>query len=387
MSLGTRLRGLLSSEGRALGPRVTVALTMAVALLSVITGVANISAQSVVGPFAEIIPRSIQRTAGFTGVLTGFLMIASAFGLRRGLKTAWFSTVALLPLTALQGLLQSSPLSAPLVVLSVLAMPSALYNRRRFSRSLSLSPSQMAAFVAIVGVQVYGTVGAYALREEFTSIETLIDAFYYTLVTAATVGYGDAAPTSQAARLFGMTVVVFGTASFALALGTLLGPLLEARFARALGRMTDRNYDLLEDHVLILGCGELTDAILDEIEEGSEYVVITDNQQQAAKMVDRDVDIVSGDPSDEQPLLDAGIKRARTVLAATNDDGADALAVLTARELNPDVHIVAAATKRENVHKLKRAGADSVISPIALGAQMLVASSFDGDDLEDPTIE
>ncbi|MGM0371488.1 MAG: NAD-binding protein [Halobacteriota archaeon] len=381
MSLSHRLRNRLSVDPDSLAPRVTVGLTIAVALLSIVTGVANISAQSVVGPLAEFIPVGVQRTAGFTGVLTGFLMLASALGLRRGLRVAWFSTIALLPLTAVQGLLQSSPLSLPLVVLSVLSLPGVVYNRSRFTRSLSLSTSQLAALFAIVGVQVYGTVGTYALREEFASVETLVDAFYYTLVTASTVGYGDATPLTQVARLFGMSVVVFGTASFALALGTLLGPLLEARFARALGRMTDRNYDLLENHVLILGWGELTEAILEEIEPGETYVLVTEETDRVARLADRDIEVLMGNPSDEAPLRSAGIEHARTVLVATNDDGDDALAVLTARELNPDVRIVAAATNRENVPKLRRAGADSVISPIALGARMLVDASF-GDRAE-----
>lgn len=377
MSPDNRLRDLLFLDRSTLAPQITVALTMAVAVLSIVTGVLNISAQTVVGPLAEFIPPMIQRTAGFTGVLTGFLMISGALGLQRGLRVAWVMTLALLPLTALQGLLQTSPLSAPLVILSIVALPSVVYNQDRFTRSLSLSHSQQAALLAIIGVLVYGTVGTYALRAEFAAVETLVDAFYFTLVTASTVGYGDAVATTQGARLFGMSVVVFGTASFALALGTLLGPLLEARFARALGRMTDRNYDLLEDHVLILGWGELTEAVLDEIGTGAEFVVVAEDQDRVARLNERDVEVLAGNPSDEAPLLSAGIEHARTVLVATNNDGDDALAVLTARELNPDVRIVAAATNRENVRKLERAGADSVISPTALGARMLVESSFE----------
>jgi len=372
-----RLKDVLAFERGSLAPRFTVWIVMAVAVLSIATGLANISAQSVVGPLAEFIPVGIQRTAGFTGVFTGFLMLTSALGLRRGLHSAWLLTVALLPLTALQGLLQSSPLSAPLVLLSVLALPNVLYTRDRFSRHLSLSTSQQAAFVAIVGVLIYGTVGAYALREDFGGVTTMVDALYYTLVTASTVGYGDAVATSQGARLFSMSVVVLGAASFALALGTLLGPLLEARFAKALGRMSDRNYELREDHVLILGWGELTAAILEELSADADFVLVTDDQERIPVLSDQGIDVLSGNPSDEAPLRAAGIEHAKTVLVATEDDGEDALAVLTARELNPDVRIVAAATNRENVHKLERAGADSVISPIALGAKMLVESSFE----------
>jgi voltage-gated potassium channel len=141
--------------------------------------------------------------------------------------------------------------------------------------------------------------------------------------------------------------------------------------------MSDRNYELREDHVLILGWGELTAAILEELSADADFVLVTDDQERIPVLSDQGIDVLSGNPSDEAPLRAAGIEHAKTVLVATEDDGEDALAVLTARELNPDVRIVAAATNRENVHKLERAGADSVISPIALGAKMLVESSFE----------
>lgn len=356
--------------------RVTVALVMAVALLSLITGIANIGSQTVLGPLAAFVPPPIQRTAGFTGALTGFLMMTSALGLRRGLRVAWTSTIVLLPVTAVQGLVQSSPLSLPLIGLSLLAIPNVLAHRDRFDRELSLSPAQLASLAAIVGAQVYGTVGAYALRDEFTNVQTLVDAFYYTLVTASTVGYGDATPTSQTARLFGMSVVVVGTASFAIALGTLLGPAIEARFTRALGRMTRTQLELLEDHILLLGSGALTDAILEELDEDVPLVMITPDADRTRELTDRGVDVLRGDPADEVTLQRAGLAEARAVIVASDDDAADALTVLTARHLRPDVHVAAAATNRENIDKLRRAGADAVISPSVLGGHLAARSAL-----------
>ena len=360
--------------------RVTVGLVMAVALLSLVTGIANIGSQTVFGPLAVYVPPAVQRTAGFTGALTGFLMMASALGLRRGLRVAWTSTVVLLPVTAVQGLVQSSPLSLPLVVLSVLAVPNLIAHRRRFDRELSLSTAQLSALVAIVGAQVYGTVGAYALRENFTSIQTPVDAFYYTLVTASTVGYGDAAPTSQTARLFGMSVVVVGTASFAIALGTLLGPAIEARFTRALGRMTRTQLELLEDHVIVLGAGALTDAILEELEKATPYVLVTADPDWARELTDRGIDVLRGDPADEDTLRRAGLAEARAVIVASDDDATDALAVLTARHLRPEIHLAAAATNLENTEKLRRAGADAVISPAVLGGHLAARSALGHDE-------
>jgi voltage-gated potassium channel len=374
--------------GAGLGARLTVALTLAVGALSLVTGVANIGAQTLTlppafGPLAGAIPPEVQRGAGFTGALTGFLMLGGALGLRRGLRVAWQMTVVLLPVTAVQGVVQSSPLSIPLVVLSVLALPSVLVHRSRFDRSVSLSATQLAAAAAIVGAQVYGTVGTYALRTEFNGVDTPVDAFYFTLVTASTVGYGDVSPVpaSEMARLFTMSVVVVGVASFGLVLGTLLGPALEARFASALGRMTRTQLELLEDHILVLGYGDLTEPILEEL-TGTEFLVITDDQNRVAELGERDVDALWADPSDEEDLLRANVDAARAIVVATNDDAEDALAVLTARQLNPDVTIVAAATNRENVAKLRRAGADTVISPATIGGHLLVQSALGAEGME-----
>ncbi|MFB6307717.1 MAG: NAD-binding protein, partial [Haloarculaceae archaeon] len=214
---------------------------------------------------------------------------------------------------------------------------------------------------------------------------TVTDALYFAIVTSSTVGYGDAAPMpqSQSARLFTMSVVVLGTASFALALGTVLGPAIQSRISKALGTMTDTHLELLEDHVLVLGYGDLTEPILEELQGAVEFVVITPDPDKAAILQQRDIEVLTADPSDEDPLERAGLADAQAVVAATNDDARDALSILTANQLNPDIRIVAAATDRENVEKLRRAGADTVISPAAIGGHLIVQSALGQAGMED----
>ncbi|MHB9287788.1 NAD-binding protein [Halobacteriales archaeon Cl-PHB] len=367
---------------RIFGTHVAVLLVTATALLSLATGIANITVSVPAGPLARYVPTAVQQAAGFTGTITGFLLLFNASGLRRGYRVAWYATLVLLPVTAAQGLVQSSPLSLPLVVLSVVSLPSILVTYGRFDRELSFSTTQLGATVALVGTLVYGTAGTYALREEFTNVDSLIDGLYYTIVTASTVGYGDLTATTDYGRLFALSLVVLGTVSFALALGSVLGPALEARFSRALGTMTDTQYDLLEDHIVVLGYGDLTEPLVEEL-HGTEFVVVTPDASQAQFLRNHDVDVYTGDPSDDEPLGEVAIEHARAVIAATNDDAADALAILTARELNPDVKIVAAATLRENVDKLRRAGADTVISPAAIGGRLLVRSALGTEEVEE----
>jgi voltage-gated potassium channel len=372
-----------ASRRQVLGTRAAILLAIVAALLSLATGIANISVQQTTGPLAPYIPTTIQQTAGFTGALTGFLMLTSAWALRRGYRVGWYATVALLPITGLQGLIQGSIFSLPLVALSVLSLPTVLLNYRRFDRELSLSTGQVAATAALVGTLVYGTAGTYALREEFEQVSTLTDALYFTIVTASTVGFGDVTAQTAQARLFVISLVVLGTASFALALGSVLGPAIQARFSRALGTMTTQELDLLENHVIVLGYGDLTEPLVEELHDnGTRFVVVTPDSTKATMLREHGIDVLVADPSDDEPLHEVGIEHARAVIAATNDDAEDAFAVLTARELNPDVRIVAAATVRENVQKLRRAGADTVLSPAAIGGRLLVRSALGESDIE-----
>ncbi|MGB9987539.1 NAD-binding protein [Salarchaeum japonicum] len=371
---------VVSRDSVATG-RIAVGLTMLVAVLSVVTGVVEISQPGQFGPLAPYLPESVKQAAGFTGALTGFLMVFSALGMRRGLRAAWYSTAVLLPFTAVQGVVQTSIYSTPLIALSLLALPVVLLTRERFDRALSLSTTQLSAGIALTGIQIYGTVGAYALREHFPAIDTVLDAFWFTLVTSSTVGYGDITPTTQTGRLFGLSVLVLGTASFAIALGALLGPAIEARFANALGRMTQSQLEALDNHVIVAGYGDLTEPLIVELREtGTPFVVVTPNASVSDKLPDETV--LVADPSDEAVLDRAGIDHARAVVAATNNDGEDALVVLTARQMNADVRIVAAATEKENEPKLRRAGADAVISPAVIGGHLLLRSAFGDDDSE-----
>ena len=365
-----------------LGARATIVLPVLVAVLSFATGVLNISAVTVQGPLAAYIPPAVQRTAGFTGALTGFSLLLSVVGLRRRLRVAWYLTVVLLPISAVQGLVQSSTFSFPLVILSLISLPTMLLNRHRFNREMDLTTAQIAAGAALIGAQVYGTVGTYALREEFGNVSTLTDAFYYSIVTASTVGYGDLTPKTQQAKLFAMTVVVIGTASFAIALGSLLGPAIEQRLSEALGKMTDAQLDLFENHVLVLGYGDMTEPILEEFAGTVDFIVVTEDPEIASRLQQRDIPVLTADPSDEEPLLRAGIADARAVVVATSNDAQDALAILTAHNLNPDVNIVAAAAERENIEKLRRAGADTVISPMVIGGHLLVQSALGQPGIE-----
>ncbi|MDS0294422.1 NAD-binding protein [Halogeometricum luteum] len=369
------------------GARASMVLTLLVGVLSVATGIANIGVSPDVADFVLFgvtFPGYVQQVAAFTGTLTGFVLLVAAFGLRRRLRAAWYATMLLFPITAAQGALQSTQLSLPLIGLSAVAFAVVGLNFDAYDREVELTTTQMAALAAIAGAQAYGTVGTFALRDQhFPTVETLLDAFYFSLVTGSTVGYGDVTSPTAVGKLFTLSLILVTVSSFAAVLGVVFTPLIEARLSKALGRMTEEQLDLLENHVLVLGYGDLTEPILEELTAKADVLILTEDEERTRRLTERGYTVLTADPSDEDSQHRGRVESARAVVVATNNDAEDALGILTARQLNPDVTIVAAASQRENVNKLKRAGADTVISPATLGAHFLAESALGGEGVEE----
>ncbi len=162
--------------------------------------------------------------------------------------------------------------------------------------------------------------------------------------------------------------------------------------AAAFGNMTASELKLLEDHVLVLGYGDITESLLEELDDRADVVVVTPDSEVASKLSDDDVNVLTDDPTDEDVLLDARIDAARGVVIATRDDARDVLSVLAAREANPDIRIVAAANRAKHADKLERVGADEVLSPMSIAGRLLgqsVLGESTADELfgEDPEPE
>jgi voltage-gated potassium channel len=369
------------------GAKTTVLATGAVGILAFITGLSHLSQGTLVfdGPLAVVVPPGRTGLVKFSGVLLGFLLGAIAAGMQRGYRLAWWGAVVALPVAMFLPLVTAEATDVLLFVSALGTLPLVVRNRAQFDRQLDLSPFQIAALSTLAAVQVYGTIGAYVLREDYTGIETWTDAFYYIVVTGTTVGYGDATPTSQDAKLFTLSVLVVGTAAFGAAFGSFIVPALETRLTAAFGTMTASELTLLEDHVVVLGSGDLTGPLLDEL-DGEDVVVITLDTEAAAELRDRDVSVLTDDPTDTEALLDARVDAARGVVAATDDDAENTLAIIAARQANPDVRIVAAATDQRHVDKLEGVGADAVVSPAVIGGRLLGRSVVGEADplLSDP---
>ena len=354
------------------GAKPTVLLVGLITILSFVTGLSNLSQATLTldGPLAGVVPAA-GLYARFAGVLFAFLLGVLAVLLQRRKRLAWYGVVVVLPLLGLLPLTTLQTTDIPLLVLVAVTEPLLVWNRDRFDQSLDLSPLQIASLLSIFGVIAYGAVGSYALRDQFGELQSLSDSVYFVIVTIATVGYGDITPLTPEAKWFSLSVILLGTGAFTAAIGALVVPAIESRMAAAFGNMTASELKLLEDHVLVLGYGDITESLLEEIPEEVDVVVVTPDPDVATKLNDEDVNVVTDDPTDEETLLEARIDEARGVVVATRDDARDVLAILAARQTNPDVRIVAAANHAKHVEKLRQVGADEVISPMTIGGRLL----------------
>ncbi|MHB8242048.1 MAG: potassium channel family protein [Solirubrobacteraceae bacterium] len=220
---------------------------------------------------------------------------------------------------------------------------------------------------AALGLLVAGAIGL-ALSEG----RGLWYCFRWALDTAATVG-GFPQPHSTAGQIVQVAITVLGVGTLFYALATVteffvaghLGDLLAAR------RM-QRMIDSLTDHHIICGFGRVGRQVASDLNAArAAYVVIDSDDRNRHRAEGLGISFIEGDAAEDEVLLNAGIDRARSIIACADSDADNVFITLTARELRGDIPIVARAANEDTEKKLKRAGADRVISPYkASGTEM-----------------
>lgn len=356
------------------GAKPAVILLAALTVIGFVTGLSNLSqaVPTLDGPIASTFPIA-ETFVRFAGVVLAFPLGLITVGLQRRKRIAWWGGLLIQPPLLLLPLVTGSATDFPLFVLSLASIPLLIVNRSTFDQRLHLSSFQIASLASILGVGIYGTVGAYGLRGQFLRLDGWGDAFYYVIVTIATVGYGDITPVTLQAKLFSLSVILFGTGAFTVAIGALIGPAIESRMAAAFGTMTASELSLLEDHIVVLGHGDVTASFIEHVSE-DDVVVVTANADAASRLADAGIEVLTDDPTDEAALRDARVNAAKAVAVAGDDDARNVLGVLATRNVNPDVHIVAVANEEMHVEKLRAVGADDIIDLHAIGGRLLSES-------------
>jgi voltage-gated potassium channel len=225
------------------------------------------------------------------------------------------------------------------------------------------------ALVALVALIALGTVG-FSLLEPLT----LLDSLYLTVMTVATVGYGDVHPASRAGRGFATVFMLVSVTVVGFLLSTAIQALVQSEIVAAYGqRRRYREINKLRNHFIICGAGRVGSRIIRELQRRDEpFIVIEREQQQVISLIEEDVLVLVRDATLEETLRDAGVEHARALAACLPNDADNVYVVLTARGLNDKLHIVARAVEAQAEPKLIRAGANRVIAPIIIGSQRMV---------------
>ena len=229
------------------------------------------------------------------------------------------------------------------------------------------------AVLSFLLVLAGGTTG-YVLIERWSAW----DAFYMTVTTVATVGFREVHPLSMAGQVFTVLLIVSGVGSAfytaTLLASTIVEGGLQRRFERR--RMTSM-LQQLRDHFILCGYGRIGSMIADELDRQQvPFVIIERDAVRVRTVIDRGWTGMEADASHEDVLTRAGIQRARGLIAAVGTDAENVYTVLTARGMQPNLFIIARVESDDAEHKLRRAGADRVISPYHIGAAHMVQTAL-----------
>ena len=223
------------------------------------------------------------------------------------------------------------------------------------------------------GLIAFGTIG-YEIIEQ----QSFLDALYQTITTVSTVGNREVAPLDAGGKIFTIFLVLFGVGTAFYLLTTFVALVIEGDLGAALGvtRMKGR-IDQLHDHHILCGYGRVGEEIARElVARKIPFVVVESNRDTMERAVAAGCLVVQGDAASDEILEEAGIRRARTLLAASDSDSGNTYITLSAKAMNPNVFIVARAGKRESEARVRRAGADRVISPYALSGRRMALSAI-----------
>lgn len=228
------------------------------------------------------------------------------------------------------------------------------------------------AMLALVVALAYGVSG-YMLLQGWP----FLDALYMTVTTFTTVGFREVRPLDDAGRVFTLSVIAIGVALVLITIALAAQWVIEGQWGeRARRRRMQRRIDGLSDHYLICAYGRVGRAIAREFEaEGVSFVVIDPKEDLQERMDQDAVPYLIEDPSEEEVLLRAGVRRARGLVCAVDSDATNVYITLMARSLNPDLFIVARASERGSDARLLKAGADRVVSPfVSSGRHMALVA-------------
>lgn len=225
--------------------------------------------------------------------------------------------------------------------------------------------------LAILGAVIAtGTVG-YMLIGRWT----FFDSLYMTVITVGTTGFREVRPLSDAGRWLTMFLIIAGFGAIIFSIGTIIEFMVEGHFSGIVeGRRMSKRIREMSGHHVVAGLGRVGLVVASQFaDEGVPFVVIDASEASLTEAKEHDWPYVEGDATEEEILVEAGLRRAKSLVTALDTDAANLFVTLTARGMNPDLFIIARSTTPSAEAKLLRAGANRVITPTDIGGRRMAA--------------
>jgi voltage-gated potassium channel len=204
------------------------------------------------------------------------------------------------------------------------------------------------------------------------------DSLYMTIITLATIGYGEVHPLTPLGKIFTMILIALGVTAAGFIFTTLTQALVETQLAATFGRRKlFRDISKLKNHHIICGAGRVGLRIIDEFKKkGVDFVIIERDPAIADRLLTQGELVLIGDATDEAVLNGANVKTARSLIAAASSDAENVYVALTARGINPDLYIVARANDQSGEKQMLRAGVNKVVSPALIGSHRMAQAAM-----------
>ena len=222
--------------------------------------------------------------------------------------------------------------------------------------------------IAVLVAIAFGAAGFYLIEGW-----SILDSLYVAVQTVTTVGYGDRTPATQNGRIFSTVFMLASVGVVLYALTTTVHAIVQSELLATFGqRRRSRRMSKLRDHFIVCGAGRVGSHLVRGLLGSAEtFIVIERDPQKVAELTDLGVMVLVRDATLEESLREAGVEHARGLAACLPDDADNVYVVLTARDLNPQMHIVARAAEEQAEPKLIRAGANRVVAPTIIGGHRM----------------
>ena len=214
----------------------------------------------------------------------------------------------------------------------------------------------------LVFILLFGTVG-YVIIEKWN----FLDSLYMTVITLATVGYGETHPLTIHGRIFTIILILSGISVMLYAVSSITSFFIEGELSQIFRRNKMlKTISQLKNHFILCGVGKVGSHIISELSQTKRNFVIIEKDKDLLKKHENYL-CINNDAADENVLKVAGIENAAGLFAALSTDEENIFLIITAREMNPNIKIVAKAVKDSSARKLMFAGANSVVLPNLIG--------------------